>query len=46
MRLDPDMAKLEYKTLSNHTVEKLKVAKDTVFWAHRLPERGNSRLSG
>ncbi len=36
MRLDPDMAKLEYKTLSNRTVEKLKVQKDTVFWDHKL----------
>ncbi len=35
MRLD-DMAKLEYKTLSNRTVEKLKVQKDTVFWDHEL----------
>ena len=30
------MAKLEYKTLSNRTVEKLKVAKDTVFWDQEL----------
>ena len=30
------MAKLEYKTLSNRTVEKLKVTKDTVFWDHEL----------
>ena len=30
------MAKLEYKTLSNRTVEKLKVEKDTVFWDHEL----------
>ena len=30
------MAKLEYKTLSNRTVEKLKVQKDTVFWDHEL----------
>ena len=30
------MAKLEYRTLSNRTVEKLKVAKDTVFWDHEL----------
>ena len=26
------MAKYEYRTLSNRTVEKLKVEKDTVFW--------------
>ena len=28
--------RLEYKTLSNRTVEKLKVQKDTVFWDHEL----------
>ena len=28
--------KLEYRTLSNRTVEKLKVQKDTVFWDHEL----------
>ena len=30
------MAKLQYRTLSNRTVEKLKVAKDTVFWDREL----------
>ena len=30
------MAKLEYRTLSNRTVEKLKVEKDTVFWDQEL----------
>ena len=30
------MAKLEYKTLSNRAVKKLKVEKDTVFWDHEL----------
>ncbi len=29
--------RLEYKTLSNRTVEKLKVQKDTVFW--KIPGR-------
>ena len=37
MRLDDeDMVKLQYRTLSNRTVEKLKVTKDTVFWDHEL----------
>ena len=30
------MAKLQYRTLSNRTVEKLKVEKDTVFWDGEL----------
>ena len=32
----PDMAKPQYRTLSNRTVEKLKVEKDTVFWDQEL----------
>ena len=30
------MAKLQYRTLSNRTVERLKVEKDTVFWDREL----------
>ena len=30
------MAKLQYRTLSNRAVEKLKVEKDTVFWDREL----------
>ena len=39
------MAKLEYKTLSNRTVEKLQVQKDTVFWDHELTGFGVQGLS-